>query len=92
MESEYMSLSDATREAIARHQFFRDLHILVNNPIPHSDNQAALSESRTISTFAIWYPFYRQAVQNDQVTLDYVPTDKQSVKSLAFNQIYLLFI
>jgi hypothetical protein len=43
MEAEYMSLSDATREAIARHQFFKDLQILVNNPILHSDNRAALS-------------------------------------------------
>lgn len=42
MEAEYMSLSDATREAIARHQFFKDLQILINNPIFHSDNQAAL--------------------------------------------------
>jgi hypothetical protein len=82
MESEYMSLSDATREAIARHQFFKDLHILVNNPILHCDNQAALSIAQNPVHYqrskhiAIRYHFIRQAVQ-DQISLDYVHTDVQ---------------
>jgi hypothetical protein len=83
MESEYMSLSDATREAIARHQFFKDLQILVNNPILYSDNQAALSIAQNPVHYqrskhiAIRYHFIRHAVQNDQITIDYVPTDEQ---------------
>jgi hypothetical protein len=39
---EYMSLSDAKREAIARQRLFDDLHI-VTDPMLHSDNQAPLS-------------------------------------------------
>jgi hypothetical protein len=82
MESEYMSLSNATREAIARNQFFKDLQILVNNPILHSDNQAALSIAQNPVHYqhskhiAIRYHFICQAVQ-DQISLDYVPTDEQ---------------
>jgi hypothetical protein len=54
MEAEYMSLSDATRKAIARHQFAKDLQILVNNPMLHSDNSSRLidrTESCAISMF-----------------------------------------
>jgi hypothetical protein len=82
MESEYMSLSDATREAIARQQFFDDLCIIVNKRMLHSDNQAALSIAQNPVQYqrskhiAIRYHFIRQAVQ-DQITLDYVPTDEQ---------------
>jgi hypothetical protein len=43
MKSEYMSLSNASQEAIARQHFFDDLRILVNTPVLHSDSQAALS-------------------------------------------------
>ena len=43
IDAEYMSLSDTSREAIARQHFFDDLRILINTPVLHSDNQAALS-------------------------------------------------
>ena len=83
MEAEYMSLSDAAREAIARQHFLDDLRILVNTPVLHSDNQAALSivlnpvQYQRSKHIAIRYHFIRQAAQNDMITIDYVPTDEQ---------------
>jgi hypothetical protein len=83
MESEYMALSDATHEAIARHQFAKNLRILVNTPMLHSDNQAALIISvnpvqyQRSKHIVIRYHFIRHAPQNDQVTVDYIPTDEQ---------------
>ena len=83
MEAEYMSLSDAAREAIARQHFLDDLRILVNTPVLHSDNQAALSivlnpvQYQRSKHIAIRYHFIRQAAQNDMITIDYVPMDEQ---------------
>jgi hypothetical protein len=83
MESEYMSLSDATREAIARKQFFEDLRIHVNTPLLHSDNQSALSitanpiQYQRSKHIDIRYHFIRHSVQNDKVNVDYIPTDMQ---------------
>ena len=83
MEAEYMSLSDASREAIARQHFFDDLRILINTPVLHSDNQAALSivlnpvQYQRSKHIAIRYHFIRQAAQNNMITIDYVSTDEQ---------------
>jgi hypothetical protein len=51
MEAEYMSLSDASREAIARQHFFDDLRILINTPVLHSNNQADRIKPSTTSAF-----------------------------------------
>jgi hypothetical protein len=83
MEAEYMSLSDASREAIALQHFFDHLRILINTPVLHSDNQAPLSivlnpvQYQRSKHIAIRYHFIRQAAQIDMITIDYVPTDEQ---------------
>ena len=43
MEAEYMSLSDSSREALARLQLFKDLHTFTDIPTIFSDNQGALT-------------------------------------------------
>jgi hypothetical protein len=74
MKSEYLSLSDATREAITRQQLCDDLRIIVNKPMLHSDNQTALSIDQnpvqyqcSSKHFVIRYHFIPPAVQNDLI-------------------------
>jgi hypothetical protein len=88
MEAEYMSLSDASREAIARQQLYMDLNIQISTPLLYSDNQAALAIAQNpvhhqrSKHIDIRYHFIRNAVQNDQVKIDYVPTANQTADIL----------
>jgi len=43
MEAEYMSLSDASREALALNQLLQYLRLQINPPRPLTDNQGALA-------------------------------------------------
>jgi hypothetical protein len=88
MEAEYMSLSDASREAIARQHLYTDLNIQDSIPLLYSDNQAALAIAQNpvhhqrSKHIDIRYHFIRNAVQNDQVIIDYVPTAGQTADIL----------
>jgi len=88
MEAEYMSLSDASREAIARQQLYIDLNIQNSTPLLYSDNQAALAIAQNpvhhqrSKHIDIRNHFIKNAVQNDQVKIDYVPTANQTADVL----------
>jgi hypothetical protein len=83
MESEYMALSDTSREAIVRSLLFDELRILTGIPLLFSDNQAALTivqhpvYHQRAKHIDIRYHFIRNAHQADQVIINYVPTGNQ---------------
>ena len=83
MEAEYIALSDASRECIARMQLFSDLHIQVNKPVLLCDNQAALSIVRypvhhqRSKHIAIRYHYIRDAFNNGKFDIQYVPSAEQ---------------
>ena len=82
-EAEYMALSDASREAKARSQFFQDLDIKTDVPTLHSDNQAALSTVMSevphhrAKHIAIRYHFVRDEYNKSNIAIDYIPTKSQ---------------
>jgi hypothetical protein len=82
-EAEYMALSDASREAIARAQFFQDIDIKTDVPTLHSDNQAALSTVMSevphhrAKHIAIRYHFVRDEYNKSNIAIDYIPTKDQ---------------
>jgi hypothetical protein len=88
MESEYMSLSDASREVIARLIFFDQLEINTPPPLLRSDNQAALKIAENPTDYQrakhidIRYHFIRHALQRDQIVIDYIPTAEQPADAL----------
>lgn len=88
MEAEYMALSDASREAIARQQLFTDLDVPTTSPVLYSDNQAALTIAQNpvhhqrSKHIDIRYHFIRDTVQNDKITIDYIPTAQQTADIL----------
>ena len=83
MEAEYMSLSDASREAIARTQMYQELGVTAKPPLLHCDNQAALTIASNPVLYqrskhiGIRYHFIRNAIQTDQVATTYIPTKQQ---------------
>jgi len=89
MEPEYMALSDATREAIAKHQLMQELRINVAPPqinYPpriHCDNQGTLAIAENPVNYQcskhidIRYHFVRHAIQDKKVTVTYIPTKMQ---------------
>ena len=83
MEAEYIALSNASRECIARMQLFSDLHIQVNKPVLLCDNQAALSIVRypvhhqRSKHIAIRYHYIRDAFNNGKFDIQYVPSAEQ---------------
>jgi len=83
MEAEFMALSDASREAIARIQFFDELGINVSPPLLLSDNQQALSmvenpvQHQRTKHIDIQYRFIRQIFHSGKITIDYVPSIQQ---------------
>jgi transposase InsO family protein len=83
MEAEYMSLSDAAREVFARCQLFRGLNIIIPTPVIYSDNQGAIAISENPTNYQrakhidIRYHFVRQAVQNNKIRIEYIPTNEQ---------------
>jgi hypothetical protein len=82
-EAEYMSLSDASREAIARHQLFEELGI-PSMPAPLlSDNQGALTitedptQHHQVKHIRVRYHFIRDAYRQELISIGYVPTADQ---------------
>ena len=69
MEAEYMSLSDASREAIARLQLFKDIRTSTDIPTIFSDNQGALTiamnptDHQRAKHIDIRYHFIRNCLQ-----------------------------
>lgn len=80
MEAEYMAVSDASREAIARSQLFDELQANLPTPLILCDNQGALDISENPTNYQrakhidIGYHFIRHALQNEKITLDYIPS------------------
>ena len=83
MQSEYMALSDASREAIARVRLYSDLNIsTASPPLLYSDSTSALSltdesapyqRSKHIDTR---YHFIRDILQKGEIQVDYVPSEE----------------
>jgi len=88
LEAEYMAVSDASREAIARHQLFKDLNIEVPAPELFSDNLGAIAVAQhpvyhqRSKHIDIRYHFIRNAIDNYQIQLSWVPTDMQQADIL----------
>jgi Reverse transcriptase (RNA-dependent DNA polymerase) len=89
IESEYMSLSDASREAIARHQLFEELGIqLINPPALLSDNQGALAiteepaQHHKTKHIRVRYHFIRDAYRQELISIGYVPSTDQAADIL----------
>ena len=83
-EAEYMSLSDASRKAIARNQLFEELGIVLPALPPLlSDNQAALAitkqlaQHHQIKHIRIRYHYIRDAYRQEQISIGYIPTADQ---------------
>jgi hypothetical protein len=83
MEAEYMALSDAAREAIARFNLFDELKLQPPIPVIHSDNQGALTIAENPTNYQraehidIHYHFIRHVVEKGQVQIDFIPTAVQ---------------
>jgi len=85
-----VALSDATREAIAKHQLMQELRIHVESPPKisyppriHCDNQGALAIAENPVNYQrskhidIRYHFVRHAIQDKKVTVTYIATKMQ---------------
>ena len=85
MESEYMALSDAAREAIARKQFFQELQIpSAIRPVPLlTDSQTALEISdnpakyRQAKHIDVRYHAVRHYIHDGKIQIDYIPSAHQ---------------
>src|SRR5277367_6574768 len=85
MEAEYMALSDAAREAIARKQLFDELRVpSASRPIPLlTDSQTALEISdnparyRQAKHIDVRYHAVRHYIHDGKIQIDYVPSTHQ---------------
>src|SRR5271154_2819160 len=84
MEAEYMALSDASREAIARTHLYNDLDLSTTSPpLLLSDSQSALALTGDPTNYQrskhidIRYHFIRDVLQKDQISVDYIPSADQ---------------
>ena len=85
MESEYMALSDAAREALTRKQLFCELQIpSVQQPITIlSDSQSALDISENPARYRqakhidIRYHAIRHYIHDLKINVDYIPSEHQ---------------
>ena len=88
LEAEYMALSDASREAIARSHLFHELSINIPSPLLVSDNQGALAIAENPTNYQrakhidLRYHFIRHALENGQIRIDYVHTAQQPADAL----------
>ena len=86
MEAEYMALSDASREAIARKQFFEELKVPSSaSPVTIlSDNQSALDISENPTNYRkakhidIKYHAIRHYIRTGKIEVDYIPSEAQA--------------
>jgi hypothetical protein len=78
--AEYMALSDASREAIARSQFYEEMHFNLPTPLIMSDNQSALDISDEPTAYSkakhieLQYYFVRHMLRTNRISLNYVPS------------------
>jgi hypothetical protein len=84
MQSEYMALSEASQEAVARAQFFKGLNISSMPVVVLSDNEAALdladgttTNHRKSKHIDIRYHQIRHFVQEGQVEVSYIASEYQ---------------
>jgi hypothetical protein len=88
MEAEYMALSDASREAIARFHLLEELQLQPPTPLLASDNQGALTIAENPTNYQrakhidLRYHFIRHALEKGQVQIGYVPSSSQSADIL----------
>ena len=88
MEAEYMALSDASREGIARTHLYDDLRINTQPPLILSDSQSALVLTGNPSNYArskhkdIRYHFVCHIIQKGQIDFDYIPSSQQTADIL----------
>jgi hypothetical protein len=86
MEAEYMALSDTSREAIARKQFFQELKIPSSSmPVTIlSDNQSVLEIAENPANYRkakhidIRYHAIRHYLRNGKIEVDYIPSEAQA--------------
>ena len=84
MQSEYMALSEASREAVARAQFFEELNIPSMPVVVLSDNEAALdladgttTNHRKSKHIDIRYHQVRHFVQEGKVEVSHIASEYQ---------------
>lgn len=88
LEAEYMALSDASREAIARIQLHKELTIHLPPPLILSDNQGALDIADNPPNYQkakhidIQYHFIRHVLQSNQISIDYIPSIENPADAL----------
>jgi hypothetical protein len=79
MEAEYMALSDAAREALARSHLYGVLISNIPTPLVFSDNKGALEIATNPTNYQktkhidIRYHFIRHSLQNDHLAINHVP-------------------
>ena len=77
--AEYMAISDASREAVARLHLFEELNIDISKPTILSDSTGALAVSEDPTNYQrtkhidIRYHYIRHVIQNGQVVINHVP-------------------
>jgi hypothetical protein len=81
--AEYMAVSEAAREAIARFHLLHKLNLKIPAPLILSDNQGTLAIAENPTNYQrakhidLRYHFIRHALENRQIRLDYIPTAQQ---------------
>ena len=79
LQAEYMALSDASRECIARSHFYEELELPIPTPVIHSDNQGALVTAQDPTNYSrtkhidLRYHFIRDCIEDGTLAIDYVP-------------------
>ena len=79
LQAEYMALSDASRECIARSHLYEELQLPIPTPVIYSDNQGALVTAEDPTNYArtkhidLRYHFIRNCIDNGILSVDYIP-------------------
>ena len=82
LEAEYMALSDASRESIARSHLYEELKIPIDVPVIYCDNLGALTTAEDPTNYArskhidLRYHFIRHCLNNNTLAVDYIPGDE----------------
>ena len=88
MEAEYMAISDAAREALARNYLLTDLAIRIPPPLIHGDNRSALNIAqqpifnRQAKHIEVKYHFIREKVAQNMLEVEWVSTKSQTADIL----------
>jgi hypothetical protein len=82
-EAEYIAQTHAAKELIWLRTFLGEINVPITTPITlHCDNQGAIALSKDNKFHArtkhidIRYHFIREAVENDLINMQYIPTDE----------------